>query len=76
VFANSNKLNLPSGSYFNQKFELFIYLMYFTSRYERKIASPNYSAIFFSTYTQVSPSLKPFSTNSGKDIGLHQAYAV
>ena len=50
--------------------------MYFMSRYEKKLASPNYSAIFFSTYTQVSPSLKPFSINNGKDIGLHQAYTV
>ena len=50
--------------------------MYFMLRYEKKIASPNYFAIIFSTYTQVSPSLKPFSNNNGKDDGLHQAYAL
>jgi len=50
--------------------------MYLASRYEKEVASPNYFAIFFSTYTQVSPSLKPFSINNGKDEGLHQAYVI
>ena len=49
---------------------------YYTLRYEKYFASPNYFAIFFSTYTQVSPSLKPFSINNGKDVGLHHAYAT